>query len=80
MVIIPTITFLTLQATALFFGGRRLSADLGECGGSRGHQDLTHSVVEALHRFIIHTQETLRRPLFGYLHMEIQYENLKTGM
>lgn len=51
-------------------------ADLGERGGSGGHQDLTHSVVEALHRFIVHTQETLRRPLFGHLR-QTQVRELK---
>lgn len=42
-------------------------SNLCESCGSRGHQDLTHSVVETLHRFIIHTQETLSCPLLGYL-------------
>lgn len=56
----------------------RLS-DLGECGGSRSHQDLSHSVVKALHWLIINTQETLCRSLLCYLEMKIQWkENLKT--
>ena len=29
--------------------GKKVSANLCESGGSRSHQDLTHSVVEALH-------------------------------
>lgn len=29
--------------------GRKISAHLSKSGGSRSHQDLTHSVVEALH-------------------------------
>lgn len=49
---------------------KKKSADLGEGGGSRGHQDLTYSVMEPLHRFIINTQETLCCPLFGYLDMK----------
>lgn len=71
------VTRFNMTCRQLLCFGRGSSADLGERGGSRGHQDLTHSVVEALHGFIINTQETLGGPLFGYLHMQTpQKKNL----
>lgn len=61
------------------FIGLKLSTDLGECGRPRRHQDLTDSVVEALHRLIIHTKETLCCPLFGHLHVQTHCQSFTTG-
>lgn len=45
---------------------------LGEGGRARGHQNLTHAVVKALHRLIIHTQETLGCPLLSNLNHKVK--------
>ena len=49
---------------------------LREGGGARGHQNLTHAVVEALHWLIIHTQETLSCPLFSHLNHKLKVNYL----
>ena len=41
--------------------------DLGEGGGARGHQDLTHTVMEPRQALFVHSQETLCSPLLGHL-------------
>lgn len=45
---------------------------LGKGSGARGHQNLTHTVVEALHWLIIHTQETLGCPLLSNLNHKVK--------
>ena len=40
---------------------------LGEGGGARRHEDLSHSVVVPRKTLLVHSQETLRRPLLGHL-------------
>ena len=49
---------------------------LREGGGARGHQNLTHAVVEALHWLIIHTQETLSCPLFSHINHKLKVNYL----
>lgn len=49
---------------------------LGEGGGARGHQNLTHTVVEALHWLIIHTQETLSCSLLSNLNHKVKVNYL----
>ena len=44
--------------------------DLGECGGPRGHQDLTNTVVEATHRLLVDTKEALSCTLLCHLQGE----------
>ena len=56
--------------------GHDYCAYLREGGGARGHQDLAHAVVEALHWLIIHTQETLSCPLFSHLHHKLKVNHL----
>lgn len=53
--------------------GIPLVHDLSKGGGSRGHQDLTHSVVVPTQRLIVHTEEALGRPLLCHLVLQVPY-------
>ncbi len=44
--------------------------NLRESRGTRGHKDLTHTVVETLHRFIVNPEETLGSTFFCHLEKE----------
>ena len=43
------------------------ATNLGEGGWTGGHEDLTHTVVEAAHGLLVHAQETLSGSLFRHL-------------
>lgn len=52
-------------------GGVPLVDDLGEGGRSRGHEDLSDSVVELLHSVVRDSKESLSGPLLGLLVVKI---------
>lgn len=45
--------------------------NFGESRGTAGHEDLSHTVMEALHGFIIDTEVALCRAFLGHLILQV---------